>query len=569
MQGAASPRYSARKCERTWTEAIGFLRQGRPDWAAVRFEQAVEHDPSAADAWLGMHATGHRQAEAIDAMSRNHGSFGALRRKHGMPLKSRFDLGVYVTFRLETSRDLWLAVVARLLDEGYLDKAWQSLSTAYLDCDETRFAATRYAFLEQNWPLVLDFSRNITDRFFRDESQLYVARALVEQHVFHEALNALAPLPQVLGEEGRFAGEVAYFRGMAYEGLGQKEEALRHFQYAFRCFPTFADVATRAQAVPVQVKAAPSRQTTSPEDPAAGSAPLAESQTREALLTEAMTLLDGMVGLGSIKRQLRTLVAQLRMAAVRREQGLPSTSAPQHFVFAGPPGTGKTTVARVIGKVFAGLGLLEKGRVVEAQRVDLVGQHLGETAVKTSAVIDSALDGVLFIDEAYALSNSGYYKGDAFGAEALQVLLKRAEDDRDRLVVVLAGYPHEMAELLASNPGLASRFTTRVDFPSYSADELVQIARGVLESQGDVLDEDAASALETCCMRAVDSDLVDQLGNGRFARELCRKATALRDLRLDELHGSSSTPTREEITTVRFADISQAYQELCDGTVAP
>ncbi|MEU2720717.1 AAA family ATPase [Streptomyces smyrnaeus] len=286
-------------------------------------------------------------------------------------------------------------------------------------------------------------------------------------------------------------------------------------------------------------------------------------------MTEAMTLLDGMVGLESIKRQLRTLVAQLRMAAVRREQGLPSTSAPQHFVFAGPPGTGKTTVARVIGKVFAGLGLLEKGRVVEAQRVDLVGQHLGETAVKTSKVIDSALDGVLFIDEAYALSNSGYFKGDAFGAEALQVLLKRAEDDRDRLVVVLAGYPHEMAELLASNPGLASRFTTRVDFPSYSADELVQIARGVLESQGDVLDEDAASALETCCRRAVDEALADQLGNGRFARELCRKAAALRDLRLDELHGSSSTPTREEITTVRFADISQAYQELCDSTVAP
>ncbi|MFE9392473.1 AAA family ATPase [Streptomyces sp. NPDC006784] len=568
MQGAASPRHSARKCERRWTEAIGFLRQGRPDWAAIRFEEAIEHDPSAADAWLGLHATGHRQAEAIDAMSRNHSSFGALRRKHRMPLESRFDLGAYVTFRLQTARDLWLAVVTRLLDAGCLEQAWQSLSTAHLDCDETRFAATRYAFLDQNWPLVLDFSRGIADRFFREEAQLYVARALVEQHVFHEALNALAPLPQVLGKEGRFAGEVAYFRGLAHEGLGQKEEALRQFQYAFRCFPDFADVAARAQAVPVQAKAAPSRQAAAPDAVPDAGRP-ADAQARELLLAEAMTLLDGMVGLDSIKKQLRTLVAQLRMAAVRREQGLPSSSAPQHFVFAGPPGTGKTTVARVIGKAFAGLGLLEKGLVVEAQRVDLVGQVLGETAIKTSKVIDSALDGVLFIDEAYALSNSGYLGGDAFGAEALQVLLKRAEDDRDRLVVVLAGYPQEMADLIASNPGLASRFTTRVEFPSYSADELVQIASSVLESQGDVLDEDAASALEACCKQAVAGDLVDQLGNGRFARELCRKAAGFRDLRLDELQGSASTPTREEITTVGFADIFQGYQALCDSTTAP
>ncbi|MGV4927957.1 AAA family ATPase (plasmid) [Streptomyces sp. BHT-5-2] len=574
MPGASTPWYSAKRCERAWAEGVGFLRQGQVDWAASRFEQAIQYDPSAADAWLGLHATGRRQAEAVDEMSRHHGSFGALRSKYGMPLKSRFDLGVYVSFRLETARDLWLAIVSKLLDEGRLDAAWQSLGEAYLDCDETRFACTRYAFLKQDWSLVLHFSRNITDAFFRDESQLYVARALVEQHVFHEALNVLAPLPRALERESRFDGEVAYVRGLAHDGLGQQEEALRHFQYAFRCFPNLADVATRAQAVTVTVQAhaTPAQQTPPPADPAvdvaSSDADSDDSQSRELLLTEAMKLLDGMVGLEAIKRQLRTLVAQLRMAAVRREQGLPANSAPQHFVFAGPPGTGKTTVARVIGKVFAGLGLLEQGQVVEAQRVDLVGQHLGETAIKTTKVIDSALDGVLFIDEAYALSNSGYSGGDAFGDEALQVLLKRAEDDRDRLVVVLAGYPHEITELLATNPGLASRFTTRVDFPSYSADELVQIAQNLLEAQGDVLDEDAATVLEACCGRAVDDELVDQLGNGRFARELCRKATAHRDLRLYELHGGAGTLTREEITTVRVADVSQAYQELCDGVTA-
>uniref|UniRef100_UPI0034DDFD50 AAA family ATPase n=1 Tax=Streptomyces flavofungini TaxID=68200 RepID=UPI0034DDFD50 len=289
------------------------------------------------------------------------------------------------------------------------------------------------------------------------------------------------------------------------------------------------------------------------------------SEARDDLLEEAMGQLDRMVGLEPVKRQLRTLTAQLRMAAVRREQGLSATTAPLHFVFAGPPGTGKTTVARVIGKVFAGLGLLERGHLVEAQRVDLVGQHLGATAIKTTAIIDSAMDGVLFIDEAYALINSGYDGGDAFGKEAVQVLLKRAEDDRDRLVVILAGYPDEIGELLSTNPGLASRFTTRVDFPSYSAEELAEIARTVLEEQGDVLDPDARVALEACCERAVSEGRVDRLGNGRFARELCRKATGRRDLRLYETHGSSGAPDRTELVTLLLDDVMDAYHELAEN----
>ncbi|MFE7779245.1 AAA family ATPase [Streptomyces sp. NPDC057445] len=572
MLGASTPRYSPRKCERAWAKGVGFLWQGRPDWAAQCFEEAIHHDPTAADAWLGLHATGRRQPEAVDAMSRHSASFGAMRRKHNMPLVSQFDLGCYVSFRLETARDLWLAIVARLMDAGRAQEAWQALSQAYLDCNETRFACTRAAYLRGDWAAVLDVSRNITDGFLRDESQFYVAKALIEQHVFHEALNVLAPLPQELAREGRFDGEVAYARGLAHEGLQQPEEALQHFQYAFRCFPTLADVATRAQAATAAPAGQASPSADSVDSAAGAGSPVDgnDAAAREILLDEAMATLDGMVGLESIKRQVRTLIAQLRMAALRKEQGLPATAAPQHFVFAGPPGTGKTTVARVIGKVFAGLGLLEKGQLVEAQRVDLVGKFLGHTAVKTSEVIDLAMDGVLFIDEAYALSNSGYAGGrDAFGEEALQVLLKRAEDDRDRLVVILAGYPHEMAELLATNPGLSSRFTTRVDFPSYSADELFRIAQSRWESQGDILDEDAARVLAASCVQVVDEELIDQLGNGRFIRELCRKAAAVRDLRLYEEHGGSGTLTHEEITTVRAADISRAYQGLHGSTTPP
>jgi type VII secretion ATPase EccA len=532
---------------------------------------AVQHDPSAADAWLGLHAVGYRQAEAVDMMVRNPATFGALRAKLGIPLESRFDLGVYVTFRLRTQRDAWLAMMARLLSDGRLDEAWQSLSAAYLDCDETRFICTRYAFLKQDWPLVLSFSRSITDGFLRDEAQLYVARALVEQGVHHEALNVLAPLPQRFDVESRFDGEVAYVRGLAEEGLGREEHALRHFQYAYRCFPGLCDVAARARVTAsrpeqVTVSAEPPRPPAGPPPASAESHSGPHgSPTREEVLADALSSLDAMVGLDPVKRQVRALTAQLRMSALRAEQGLPSTAAPQHLVFAGPPGTGKTTVARIVGKVFAGLGLLERGQVVEAQRPDLVGQHLGETALKTNKVIDSALDGVLFVDEAYALCNSGYSGGDAFGNEALQVLLKRAEDDRDRLVVVLAGYPDEIAGLLSTNPGLSSRFTSRVDFPSYSADELGLIARRIVEAQGDVLDEEAMHALDAVCVGVVHDGLVDRLGNGRFARELCRKAVALRDLRLFDAHGGVGTPSREDITTLRLADITNAYHEIRAG----
>ncbi|HEY9328340.1 MAG TPA: AAA family ATPase, partial [Streptomyces sp.] len=293
-----------------------------------------------------------------------------------------------------------------------------------------------------------------------------------------------------------------------------------------------------------------------------GAEPDAEARAR--LLAEAQKSLDGMIGLEPVKRQVLTLIAQLRMAVLREEQGLPGGARPRHFVFAGPPGTGKTTVARIIGKVFAGLGLLSSGHVIEAQRVDLVGQHLGSTAIKTSKVIDSALNGVLFIDEAYALSNSGYSGGDAFGDEALQVLLKRAEDDRDRLVVVLAGYREEMAGLLAANPGLVSRFTTRVDFPSYSAQELVLIARAVLASQGDEPDEGAVEVLGTFCSAIVDGGMADTVGNARFARELCQKASAQRDLRLYATH-ADSTPTRAEMVTVLTEDVVAAHQELMES----
>ncbi|MEW1718753.1 AAA family ATPase [Streptomyces sp. NPDC093109] len=306
---------------------------------------------------------------------------------------------------------------------------------------------------------------------------------------------------------------------------------------------------------PIREKAPPSA-----GPPAAPRFP--EGPTDPALLAQALAELERMVGLEPVKRQVRAVSAQLNMARLRAGEGLPVQPPKRHFVFSGPSGTGKTTVARILGRIFYALGLLGGDHLVEAQRADLVGEFLGQTAVKANELIDSAIGGVLFVDEAYSLSNSGYSKGDAYGDEALQVLLKRAEDNRDHLVVILAGYPEGMDRLLATNPGLSSRFTSRVDFPSYRPLELTAIGGVLAAENGDVWDEESADELRSISGHVVDQGWIDELGNGRFVRTLYEKSCAYRDLRLS---GYSSLPTRDDLATLRLPDLMQAYGEVLSG----
>ena len=259
--------------------------------------------------------------------------------------------------------------------------------------------------------------------------------------------------------------------------------------------------------------------------------------------------LEAMTGLQPVKDQVKALVSQIRLAQ-RRRRPSSETVAP-HMLFLGPPGTGKTTVARLVGEIFTSLGLLTRGHVIEVNRAKLVGGYVGQTALKTMERIEEATDGVLFIDEAYSLSRSG--SGNDFGAEAIDTLVPEMENRRGRLCVIAAGYPRDMERFLQANPGLASRFTEHVEFPDYTRDELVTILAGMSGQEGFTLDPGAAVKVRAWFegRRARDGA---NFGNARTARGLLgemRRRLAERTMDLEEGDPALDIFTAEDVPHVR------------------
>jgi type VII secretion ATPase EccA len=282
-------------------------------------------------------------------------------------------------------------------------------------------------------------------------------------------------------------------------------------------------------------------------------------------LDELQAELDGLVGLESVKEQVRSLVAFLQVQGRRLEHGLPEVATAQHLVFTGNPGTGKTTVARLLAEMYGSMGLLRRGHLVEVDRAGLVGQYVGTTAVKTDRAIRKALDGALFVDEAYALARESAMHD--FGAEAVETLLKRMEDHRHRLVVIVAGYPRPMARFLDSNPGLRSRFSREIVFPDYTTAELVEITRRFASESEYRLTDDAEAALR----RVFDAaQRGEGFGNARFARTIFEQALNAQALRLAGLTGRSLEELdAEELARLEAEDVLSAARALGEGEQLP
>jgi stage V sporulation protein K len=265
----------------------------------------------------------------------------------------------------------------------------------------------------------------------------------------------------------------------------------------------------------------------------------------------AIKELDKLVGLEKIKKLIYELYAFLRIRKLREEKGLTNTPHMFHMIFKGNPGTGKTTVARIFGKLFKEMGMLEKGHLVEVERADLVGEYIGHTAAKTREIIRKAMGGVLFVDEAYSLIRGGEKD---FGKECIDTLIKSLEDNRNQLIVILAGYNEEMERFLASNPGLPSRFPITIEFEDYTLQELTDIAEAMCKEQSYVLTPDAKFLLR----RHIEKEMREGMtlfSNARYVRNLIEKAIRRQAIRLLETPGLEDC-SRDMLMELKGEDFS-------------
>jgi type VII secretion ATPase EccA len=581
--------------------------------AQARFREATEIDPSMADAWLGRIAAGD---EALSTLQQLYAYGARLHRETnrlGVRLSATIKAGPYLAISVTESSHAGLALASALVDDKQYEKAESLLKdSTLLDTWENhqwqQYMRAYLMFATLRWPDVISVAATLLPAQAIIMSAVTAATNALAAHAaahLGQARVALDWADRVdlraghvsAGEARRhqltdtavtaidpnefplIAADLAYVRGMAHRQLDQEDKAQVWLSRA-TINGALIEPAKDALADPnLQLVVTDEETINTRSNKWDVSTERSEQDRREAqneglreeLLAEGRALLNNQVGLSEVKRAVSEIEDQIEVRALRLAAGLPVTNQTNHMLLVGPPGTGKTTTAEALGKIYAGLGIVRHPEIIEVKRADFCGEHIGASGPRTNELIARSLGRILFMDEFYSLVERHHDgRPDMIGMEAVNQLLVALEVHRFDFCFIGAGYEKEVDEFLTVNPGLAGRFNRKLRFESYAPDELVEIAVRYGAPRATVIEPAAREALNIACktLRAYlapdGSHGIDVMQNGRFARNVVERAERLRDSRVAAQHRTDKgSVTVEDLETLRTQDIVAAVVDAC------
>lgn len=575
--------------------AISFIHDGDRANAKATLDYCGSLDPNQCDVWITYAAAGGGVAEGeilkriIATKHTVYSCFSQLSEQHvrvildNMPHLSLGFAGLRAPLVSTTGIDL--AYAASLALDRRFDSAYDALSV--MQGESAQLLRTWLYHTTSRFTDVLHEARNLVgsdDAATATYASLFLGIAHAHLGTFEAARDHLISVmpTEATRVDAEAAAEAAYWIALTWREEDDQQSASQYLQRAIALSPQSRFKAAldspdiRIRLTRAELIDGRTRRWDVESEPTLAQAQSQEmASKRGGLLEEGLHELDTkIIGMDHVKLVIKRWTGYMRGLQQREAKGLRAKKASKHLIFAGPPGTGKTTIAAIVAKIAAGLGLIATDKFTVASRANLVGEYSGHTAPKTKAVLEGALDGVLFLDEAYALvadTGTGGTK-DSFGAEAVTEILAFMENNRDRIIVIIAGYNDDIDRLLASNEGWSTRFTTRIDFSSYTIDELIELAQLWCDDEEYILPDEAVQFLRTKA-RALYADhgpsgrkVIDELGNGRFIRNLMESASeiALGDAMDTQLAGDVDD---DALQTLTVASVEQAFDELTRKTL--